>query len=204
MSEGTAVVSKDTALVSMDTAVVSVDTAVVSVYTALVSVDTALVSVDTSLVSVSTFLVSEDTVFFGRSKRFRAEDHLPVPLESAIQTFLCGGSRPPFGDKVFQGRHSFRLPLSLELALVAMFTGAVGSPLDCKFRGMCLCARPDLSGVYRSQAWSEMCGGSVAQGFHFLVGFSSLSYFCCDVVAIRCCLFCFVDAGPVWKDAFLD
>ena len=31
--------------------------------------------------------MSEDTVFFGRSKRFRAEDHLPVPW---IQTFLCG------------------------------------------------------------------------------------------------------------------
>ena len=36
--------------------------------------------------------------FFGRSKRFRAKDHLPVPLESAIQTFLCGGSRLPFGS----------------------------------------------------------------------------------------------------------
>ena len=36
--------------------------------------------------------------FFGRSKRFRAEDHLPVPLESAIQTFSCGGSRLPFGS----------------------------------------------------------------------------------------------------------
>ena len=76
----------------------SVDTTLVSVDTALVSVDTALVSVDTSLVSVDTFLVSEDTNFFGRSKRFRAEDHLPVPLESAIQTFLCGGSRLPFGS----------------------------------------------------------------------------------------------------------
>ena len=52
-------------------------------------------------VSVDTSLVSEDTVFFGRSKRFRAEDHLPVPLKSAIQTFLCGGSRLPFGSGHF-------------------------------------------------------------------------------------------------------
>ena len=47
-------------------------------------------------------------------------------------------------------------------------------------------------------------GGSVARGFIFLVGFSSLSYVCCDVVAIRCCLLCFVGAGPVWKDACMD
>ena len=40
--------------------------------------------------------------------------------------------------------------------------------------------------------------------FSFLVGFSSLSYVCCDVVAIRCCLLCFVGAGPVWKDACID
>ena len=76
----------------------SADTALVSEDTALVSEDTALVSEDTALVSVDTSLVSEDTNFFGRSKRFRAEDHLPVPLESAIQTFLCGGSRLPFGS----------------------------------------------------------------------------------------------------------
>ena len=87
--------------------------ALVSVDTTLVSVDTALVSVDTSLVSVDTFLVSEDTDFFGRSKRFRAEDHLPVPLETAIQTFLCGGSRLPFGDGVFQSRHCFSLAVVL-------------------------------------------------------------------------------------------
>ena len=141
---------------------------------------------------------------FGRSKRFRAEDHLPVPLASAIQTFLCGGSKLPFGSGVFQSRHSFRLPLSLGLALVAMFTGAVGSPLDCKFRGMCLCAWPGLSwclpfaSLVRDM-WRLRCSS-----FHFLVGFSSLSYVCCDVVAIRCCLLCFVGAGPVWKDACMD
>ena len=41
-------------------------------------------------------------IFFGRSKRFRAEDHLPVPLaSSAIQTFLCGGSKLPLGSVTF-------------------------------------------------------------------------------------------------------
>ena len=70
---------------------------------------------------------------------------MPVPLESAIQTFLCGGSRLPFGSGSFQSRHALRLPLSLGLALVAMVTGTVGSPLGCKFRGMSLCAWPGLS-----------------------------------------------------------
>ena len=37
-------------------------------------------------------------------KRFRAEDHLPVPLASAIQTFLCGGSRLPFGSEAIPFR----------------------------------------------------------------------------------------------------
>ena len=36
--------------------------------------------------------------FLGDPNVFRAEDHLPVPLQSAIQTFLCGGSRLPFGS----------------------------------------------------------------------------------------------------------
>ena len=47
--------------------------------------------------------------FFGRSKRFRAEDHLPVPLKSAIQTFLCGGSRLPFGRTITKHVSCFRL-----------------------------------------------------------------------------------------------
>ena len=59
-------------------------------------------------------------------------------------------------------------------------------------------------GVHRSQAWSEICWRLRCSRFHFLVGFSSLSYVCCDVVAIRCCLLCFVGAGPVWKDACMD
>ena len=33
-------------------------------------------------------------------------------------------------------------------------------------------------------------GGSVARGFIFLVGFSSLPYFYCHVVTIRCCVLC--------------
>ena len=68
-----------------------------------------------------------------------------MPLASAIQTFLCGGSRLPFGSGIFQSRHALRLPLSLRLALVAMVTGTVGSPLDCEFRGISLCAWPGLS-----------------------------------------------------------
>ena len=36
--------------------------------------------------------------FLGDPDGFRAEDHLPVPLQNAIQTFLCGGLRLPFGS----------------------------------------------------------------------------------------------------------
>ena len=36
--------------------------------------------------------------FLGDPDGFRAKDHLPVPLQNAIQTFLCGGSRLPFGS----------------------------------------------------------------------------------------------------------
>ena len=108
---------------------------------------------------------------------------MPVPLKSAIQTFLCGGSRLPFGSGIFQSRRSLRLPLSLRLALVAMVTGTVGSPLDCKFRGMSFCVHGQVCpGVLRSQAWSELCWRFRCSRFHFLVGFSSLSYVCCDVV----------------------
>ena len=42
-------------------------------------------------------------------------------------------------------------------------------------------------GVLRSQSWSEICWRLRCSSFHFLVGFSSLSYVGCDVVAIRCC-----------------
>ena len=91
--------------------------------------------------------------------------------ECEPKVFLCGGSKLPFGNGVFQSRHSFRLPLSLGLALVAMFTGAVGSPLDCKFRGMCLCAWPSLSwclpfaSLVRDMWWFR------CSGFLFLLGF---------------------------------
>ena len=47
-------------------------------------------------------------------------------------------------------------------------------------------------------------GGSVARGFIFLSVFSSLSCVCCDVVAFRCCLLCFVGAGPVKMVACMD
>ena len=40
---------------------------------------------------------------------------------------------------------SLRLPLFLVFAVVAMVTDTVKSPLDCKFRGTCLCAGPNLS-----------------------------------------------------------
>ena len=55
--------------------------------------------------------------FFGRSKRFRAENHLPVPLQSAIQTFLCGGSRLPFGSGAIPFRENpcLRHPILLRM-----------------------------------------------------------------------------------------
>ena len=146
---------------------------------------------------------------FGRSKRFRAEDHLPVPLASAIQTFLCGGSRLPFGSGLFQSRHSLRLPLSLVLTPVAIVTGTVGSPLDCRFRDMsfvCM-TRSVLVSTVRTLVQSLVCG-SVARGFFFL-WFSCLSYVCCDVVAIRCCLLCFrwywpsLEGSMDWARAYL-
>ena len=89
-----------------------------------------------------------------------------MPFASAIQTFLCGGSRLPFGSGIFQSRHSLRLPLSLGLALVAMSTGTVGSPLDCKFRGMSLCAWPGLSGCPPVAGWSMFCWWLRCSSFH--------------------------------------
>ena len=96
---------------------------------------------------------------------------MPVPLQSAIQTFLCGGSRLPFGSGTFQSRHSLRLPLSLVLTLVAMVTGAVWSPLDCKFRGMCLCMARSVLGSTVRRLGQRYVGGSFAQGFFFWSGF---------------------------------
>ena len=37
------------------------------------------------------------SISLGDPNVFCVMDHLPVPLKSAIQTFLCGGSRLPFG-----------------------------------------------------------------------------------------------------------
>ena len=97
---------------------------------------------------------------------------MPLPLASAIQTFLCGGSRLPFGSGIFfQGQHSLRLPLSLVLTLVAMIIGTVWSLLDCKFRGMSLCAWPGLSWCPPFAGLFGGVGGSFARGFIFLVGF---------------------------------
>ena len=80
-------------------------------------------------VSVDTSLVSEDTVFFGQSKRFRAED--PRAFEECDPNVSVRRIEASFRKRTFQCRHSLRLPLSLGLALVAMFTGTVGSPLVC-------------------------------------------------------------------------
>ena len=124
-------------------------------------------------------------IFFGRSKRFRAEDHLPVPLASAIQTFLCGGSRLPFGSRTFQGRHSLRLPLSFRLALVAMFFWHCGiTPgLQVSWHEFVCMARSVLVSSGRKLG-QRYVGGSVARVFIFLSVFRVLSYVCCDVVAI--------------------
>ena len=110
---------------------------------------------------------------------------MPVPLASAIQTFLCGGSRLPFGSGTFQSRHSLRLPLSLRLALVAMVTGTVGSPLDCKFRGMsfvCMARSVLVSSVRK--LGQRYVGGSVAQVFFFLSVFRV-----CPTLAVMLLLF---------------
>ena len=101
----------------------------------------------------------------------------------AIQTFSCGGSfarafrecdpnvsvrriEASFRERTFQSRHSLRLPLSLGLALVAMFTGTVGSPLGCKFRGMSFCAWPGLSGCPPFAGWSMLCWWLHCSSFH--------------------------------------
>ena len=92
-----------------------------------------------------------------------------MPLANAIQTFLCGGSRLPFGSGLFQSRHSLRLPLSLVLTLVAMVTGTVGSPLDCRFRGMSFVCMTRSVLVSTVRTLDQRCvGGSVARGFFFL------------------------------------
>ena len=52
---------------------------------------------------------------------------------------------PAFSFLTFQSRLSLRLPLSLVFAVVAMVSDTVKSLLDCKFRGTCLCAGPNLS-----------------------------------------------------------
>ena len=68
----------------------------------------------------------------------------------AIQTFSCGGSfarafgecdpnvsvrriEASFQERTVQSRHSLRLPLSLGLALVAMFTALWGHPWIASF-----------------------------------------------------------------------
>ena len=108
-----------------------------------------------------------------------------MPVASAIQTFLCGGSRLPFGSGTFQSRHSLRLPLSLVLTLVAMVTGTVGSPLDCRFRGMsfvCMAKSVLVSTVRKLD--QRYVGGSVARGFLFLYVFRV-----CPTVAVMLLLF---------------
>ena len=55
---------------------------------------------------------------------------------------------------------------------------------------MCLCmARSVLVSAIR-RLGQRYVGCSVVRGFTFLVGFSSLSYVYCDVVAIRSCVLC--------------
>ena len=125
-------------------------------------------------------------VFVGRSKRFCAED----------RSFLSEAGQLPFRVDT-----RFDLPLSLGLALVAMFTASVGSPLVCKFRGMSLCVHGQVCpGVLRSQAGQCHVGGSVARVF--VVGFRFCPTVCCD----GCCfsvLVCSVSLvlGPVSRES---
>ena len=62
-----------------------------------------------------------------------------MPLASAIQTFLCGGSRLPFGS----GIASLAVVLGTYTCRHDYWHCVI--PLDCKFRGMSLCAWPGLS-----------------------------------------------------------
>ena len=125
-------------------------------------------------VSVDTSLVSEDTVFFGRSKRFSCGGSFACAFEECDPNVSVRRIEASFQERTFQSRHSLRLPLSLELALVAMFTGTVGSPLDCKFRGMSLCAWPGLSGCPPFAGWSMLCWWLRCSSFQ--CRFSMLSY----------------------------
>ena len=112
-----------------------------------------------------------------RSKRFCAED----------RGFLSGAD--------ISESSLASLAIVLELELVAMFTGTVGSPLDCEFCGMSLCAWPGLSGCPPFLAGRCYVGGSVARVF--IVGFLFCPTVCCDGFVIRCCLLCFVEVGTV-------
>ena len=145
--------------------------------------------------------------FFGRSKRFRAEDHLPVPFASAIQTFLCGGSRLPFGSGFSETRFACRCPWYLHLSpwLLAL----CGHPWIASFVA-CVCVHGQVClGVHRSQASSVICWRLRCSRFLFLVGFSCLSYVCCGVLAIRWCLLCFrwywpsLEGSMDWARAYL-
>ena len=46
---------------------------------------------------VTPLSVIDVLISLGGPNGFRVMDHVPVPLKSAIQTLLCGGSRLPFG-----------------------------------------------------------------------------------------------------------
>ena len=89
-----------------------------------------------------------------------------------------------------------------------MFTGTVGSPLDCKFCGMSLCAWPGLSGCPPFAGWSMLCWWLRCSSFHCRFSFLSyglLWWFCYSVLfaLFRWCWHGSRDACMNWARVYL-
>ena len=139
----------------------------------------------------------------------------------AIQTFSCGGSFARAFSKCEPNVSVRRIEASFRkrnfskstLASLTVVLGTYTCPhdywhcvitpgLQVSWHEFVCMARSVLVSTVRRlvrRCWRLLCSR-----FHLSSWVSSWSYVCCGVVAIRCCLLCFVGAGPVWKDACMD
>ena len=142
---------------------------------------------------------------FGRSKRFRAEDHLPVPLNKCDPNVSVRRIEASFRKRNISKSTLASLAVVLRTCTCRHGYWHCGSPLDCKFRGMifvCM-ARSVLVSTVRTLG-QRLCGGSVARGFLFLVGFRVCPTFAVMLLLFGAVCSVFVGTGPVWKEACMD
>ena len=144
----------------------------------------------------------------------------------AIQTFSCGGSFARAFEECdpnvsvrrieasFRKRNISRSTLASLAVVLRTCTCRhgywhCGSPLDCRFRGMIFVCMTRSVLVSTVRTLDQRLLVAPLLEVSFSCWFSCLSYVCCDVVAIRCCLLCFrwywpsLEGSMDWARAYL-